>query len=610
MSAFSQPRHFAFFMHRAFITALAVFISTICAAGAWAISGPDTEPIDSPLSRSTASTTTETKPYVPDVKYPDGFTVLYNASRGSKIEPCGCRSLNLGGIDKEAAMIEAIRGATSSTLFLDCGGFFRLTLDPNLRLETWYMIQGLKQLGIQAMNVGYWDLKIGLQGLKDLESSQNLPFISANIIDTNTHKPVFAPYREFVLQSAKGPVRVAVIGVTAPNHDVSFRVSDAGRSARLSTDQVAMGTATTGRTDVRTKWMIPIPAHNPAYHSEEFLDQTRMQMAADGQNSRDGLGGAGPQSAAGGSTTPALKFALEPSSEGAESAPYSVADEVSSVRDLATQLRGNHDVLILLSFTTLLRARRIAEELPMFDIVIGGDYSERIEPARTGLRPTLVVAGDHDAKYLGQVDVEMNAGKVAKTQPNLLPILQSITPLKDYTHYITDFSADTEKLPIPEGQNLAKKIYAGASSCRQCHIPEYTQWQTTKHSHAMKSLLDKQMQFNTDCLQCHVVAYKKPGGFRDLRVTAQLANVQCEVCHGPGQAHIEEERHLAEVVKSGAAAPPRQAQLQMKWDAHFCMQCHNPQNDPDFHFDQDVQRIRHINPAANRIRPTTATLTM
>src|SRR5262245_19767821 len=104
------------------------------AALAIASPNPAAEPIDSALSRSTASTTTETKPYVASVRFPQGVTVLYSGSRGGKLEPCGCRSLNLGGIDREAEMERAIRAINQAIVQVDAGGFFREFPDPIMKL--------------------------------------------------------------------------------------------------------------------------------------------------------------------------------------------------------------------------------------------------------------------------------------------------------------------------------------------------------------------------------------------------------------------------------------------------------------------------------------------
>ena len=126
----------------------------------------------------------------------------------------------------------------------------------------------------------------------------------------------------------------------------------------------------------------------------------------------------------------------------------------------------------------------------------------------------------------------------------------------------------------------------------------------------MKALVDKDMHFNPDCLRCHTVAYRMPGGFTDLRVTANLANVQCEVCRGPGEKHVQEMRAAETLKREGKPVPPMQEGMIMQWDKKFCMQCHDPANDPTFNFDEDIQRVRHKNPSPPREKPSTAALMM
>jgi hypothetical protein len=57
-----------------------------------------------------------------------------------------------------------------------------------------------------------------------------------------------------------------------------------------------------------------------------------------------------------------------------------------------------------------------------------------------------------------------------------------------------------------------------------------------------------------------------------------LANVQCEVCHGPRKEH--------------AADPTKKPQQAVK-PAEVCVRCHNAQHSPAFVQDVFWQRIKH-----------------
>lgn len=552
--------------------------------------------IQSTLSQHAARTTTISEPFKYDLKHPGGLTFLYNGCRGSRMEPCGCRALNLGGIGREVAMIQTIRRENPKAFYMDAGGFFREFTDPSMRLQSWHMLDALSHIDCQVINIGFPDLRQGMAALKYFEDRFKLPFVSANIVDAKSGDPVFASHKSFDVTLANGDhVKVAVVGVTAKSRDTSR--SGAERGADAESDELSESTNSRGRwmiaeTNGRIPWL-PFDVHDAPAHAA-------------------GQGGASPAPASGGSLSDALKFAIN-GADGVTSesfAPYRLDDPWEAAQKMGKQLRADHDYLILLAYASHKVAVAMAPKLTDYDLVIAADYvGRRVQPVKPLPDGPLIIGGDHDGKYLGIVEVPMKTGAAADA--DLLPILQSIKPLPEYKKYIDHFTRDTEFLPVEEASGeIAEKIYAGVTSCRACHIDAYKQWKTHKHSHAMKTLVDKNMHFNPDCLRCHTVAYRMPGGFTDVRVTSYLSNVQCEVCHGPGEAHVQEMRAAEALQRQGKTPPPVENDMRMTWNAKFCMQCHDPQNDPRFNFPADIQRVRHKNPAPQRERPTTVSLEM
>ncbi len=91
--------------------------------------------------------------------------------------------------------------------------------------------------------------------------------------------------------------------------------------------------------------------------------------------------------------------------------------------------------------------------------------------------------------------------------------------------------------------------YVGVDFCRICHtsttgIPQvYDGWNTTRHSDAFnRKLLPQILNASGNdssvrsCLPCHTAGYGK-GGYVNYNTTPQLANIQCENCHGAGGKH-------------------------------------------------------------------------
>ena len=96
--------------------------------------------------------------------------------------------------------------------------------------------------------------------------------------------------------------------------------------------------------------------------------------------------------------------------------------------------------------------------------------------------------------------------------------------------------------------------YVGIDSCKICHLPHYESWATTKMAKSFdllkpgeraeaksKAGLDPQKDYTRDeeCLICHVTGLGQPGGFVSIEETPEMANVECEMCHGPGSKYAE-----------------------------------------------------------------------
>lgn len=85
--------------------------------------------------------------------------------------------------------------------------------------------------------------------------------------------------------------------------------------------------------------------------------------------------------------------------------------------------------------------------------------------------------------------------------------------------------------------------YAGYKLCLECHNNICRYVTNTAHATAFSSPDFKALggQNNASCLPCHTVGYGLPTGFVSATATPQLANVQCENCHGPAANHAANE---------------------------------------------------------------------
>jgi hypothetical protein len=126
--------------------------------------------------------------------------------------------------------------------------------------------------------------------------------------------------------------------------------------------------------------------------------------------------------------------------------------------------------------------------------------------------------------------------------------------------------------------------YAGAEACRDCHPPAYAIWKAARHSQALAELRQVGKQFDPECLACHVAGLGA-GGYISQDATPELANVQCENCHGPSKAHVAQPA-VKPVPPAGATAQGRPSEA-------TCHTCHMGSHSPAFVFATYWPKVLH-----------------
>lgn len=131
--------------------------------------------------------------------------------------------------------------------------------------------------------------------------------------------------------------------------------------------------------------------------------------------------------------------------------------------------------------------------------------------------------------------------------------------------------------------------YVGANKCKLCHSGQHKSWKASKMANAFdllkpgnageaktKAKLDPAKDYTKDtaCLPCHVTGWGKPGGFKSIEQTPELAGVGCESCHGPASAYLAEDK-MSNKNKEYKRADIESAGLVSKPTKETCLQCHN-----------------------------------
>lgn len=126
--------------------------------------------------------------------------------------------------------------------------------------------------------------------------------------------------------------------------------------------------------------------------------------------------------------------------------------------------------------------------------------------------------------------------------------------------------ADLKPPPLGPG-DIA---FVGSKTCSTCHGPAYAWWQAHPHGRAYETLVKRDKQYNLDCVGCHVTGYNRPGGSTvTSNLDGALVDVGCESCHGPGASHIK--NPTVDMVRN----PPES----------YCVGCHNEEHSDQFDYE-------------------------
>ena len=142
---------------------------------------------------------------------------------------------------------------------------------------------------------------------------------------------------------------------------------------------------------------------------------------------------------------------------------------------------------------------------------------------------------------------------------------------------INDVQGRMAEAEATQSPKQGQSNWVTSEKCASCHQQAYDIWKKTRHSHAFAALKTKNRLFDAACVGCHSVGYGQQG-FVNLKATPQLANVQCESCHGPGADHLK---------------APGAGNYKTPATPASCIVCHDRDNSPDFVFDKYWPVIAH-----------------
>jgi nitrate/TMAO reductase-like tetraheme cytochrome c subunit len=266
----------------------------------------------------------------------------------------------------------------------------------------------------------------------------------------------------------------------------------------------------------------------------------------------------------------------------------------ASTKAVAALRKSGATVIVLLSQLGKVESEDLVAANPGIDAIMVGRNTPLIQKGRI-VKNAVACYGGEQGQYLCRTSLTLTAQRrSASGESDAFMLGPEVGEKREVLELVKSFEDEhNERLRREEKERAAQgatqvesapEHFLGAELCIRCHTDEAEQWKTTSHSIAWKTLVDAKKDATPECITCHVVGFKQPGGFVSAATTPKLSNVQCENCHGMGTQH-----------EAFANAPSRVTE-------QTCITCHHGENDPEWNFEKKLPKIAHNNRSGETIQ--------
>jgi hypothetical protein len=264
-----------------------------------------------------------------------------------------------------------------------------------------------------------------------------------------------------------------------------------------------------------------------------------------------------------------------------------VTNYVEAARKYLPELQDKCDITLALAHVGLGNARRLAEEVPGFDVVLvghGGDRTPMAEKVgetilmKSGSKSssigTLLLSLDDDKGIVAFYGESQTLKKYGRKNAKVAEMVKSTEEREKARDRL--LSRRRYRMPlIPQtAEVMAAEGYLGWQTCKICHSEIYDRWSEDPHAHAFSTLAEGDHWNDPQCLPCHVTGYEIAARQDSTDVKPEMWNVQCEACHGMGTRHR----------RDGAMRPVPES---------VCLKCHTPEWSPDWNYEEALEKINH-----------------
>lgn len=441
------------------------------------------------------------------------------------LEPCGCVKDQLGGMDHFGALVQNETPKAKATGVLSAGPLF--FMDMNLDAErrgqeiakAKTLAGSLKALGLVGFAPGRNDWAADATVLADVQKESGAPMLAANV--TSQPEPAKWTVRDL------GGLKLGLVGVAAPDK-AKAPIADVASTAPA--DAVKLAADALKKENVDAIVLLAAVGRGEAKRIADVVPELLAIVVGETGSSGDGNTKAPPVERIGNvlvlqtanhlQTAGVLDLYLR-KKEGPGLATFADASGIERIRK-REELDGR---------IADLRARIATWEndksIAKIDVDARRAEMAKLEGERAKLEDAPAqIEGNFYRYTTREVRDTLGADAAVKSQ------------MSAYYKYVNDHNKLEFADRTPKAPAKGEAGYVGIDACSKCHAPARAVWDKTAHAHAYATLSSQFKEFNLDCVSCHVTGYEKPGGSTVTHVEG-LTNVQCEVCHGPGQLHAE-----------------------------------------------------------------------
>lgn len=411
------------------------------------------------------------------------------------LEPCGCTSRPLGGIDRLAAQIRTLRDDPVPLVMLMAGDLFFDTGD----LQPTRVDQANRNATTLCGILDYLEVDAALPGQRD---RSQMPETQARLQRESEFPWLAMTSDTEVIRIERGGVRVAIVGVR-PGAARDAAMAAVG-TAQAETD-LTVALVYGSRRDANQ--IAAIAGVDFVVHGGLDEDMPLApHRAGDAWVLHAGRQGQG---------LTVVDIYRTGNSVFEDWSEWSRRERISQIEEQMDELSEK-----------IARWKKSSDVNPA-DIQSQSDRLAKLEAERKALAVTPANVGNgFSAKW---VELPKNA----PTDDGVTRLMREHDKAVNQAN--REAFADLEPPPL----GPTDVAYAGSESCGSCHQPAVVWWKTHPHGHAYGTLQKQNKEFNLDCVGCHVTGYERPGGSTVTHnMDGALVNVGCESCHGPGAAHV------------------------------------------------------------------------